>query len=151
MSPDCGKVLRVGYAFGQCHLIEALRRFKNSFNSYPVGRIAEAGAIASIKDVSYFHYSCAEVIRLRKWLSDRLNELGFEMTDSYGNFIFMTHPKVAAYDLTKQLRQLGIIVRHFNNPRIYNYVRVSIGTINECELLLSSCYKIIFKVSRTIK
>ena len=84
--------LRVGYALGDAGLIEALRRVKDSFNSYPLGRIAQAGATASVRDDGYFRASCARVVAGREAMTHELVRLGFEVLPSSTNFVFTRHP-----------------------------------------------------------
>lgn len=136
--------LRVGFAFGQAHLIEALERVKNSFNSYPLSREAQAGAIAAIEDEAYFQTTCQANITQRDKLASQLSGLGFSMTQSQANFLFVTHATVPAADIAVQLRQRGIIVRHLtSSPRITNYLRISVGSADECELLVLALTEIV--------
>jgi histidinol-phosphate aminotransferase len=131
--------LRVGFAFGQAHLIEALERVKNSFNSYPLSREAQAGAIAAIEDEDYFQYTCRANIAQREKLAGQLYTLGFSMTNSHANFLFVTHETMSAVDICAALRLQGIIVRHLtSSPRITNYLRISVGSASECELLVQA-------------
>ena len=131
--------LRVGFAFGQAHLIEALERVKNSFNSYPLSSEAQAGAIAAIEDEDYFQHTCQANIAQREKLAGQLQTLGFSMTNSYANFLFVTHETMDAIDITAQLRERSIIVRHLtSSPRITNYLRISVGSATECELLVKA-------------
>jgi histidinol-phosphate aminotransferase len=131
--------LRVGFAFGQAHLIEALERVKNSFNSYPLSSEAQAGAIAAIEDEDYFQHTCQANIAQREKLAGQLQTLGFSMTNSYANFLFVTHETMDAIDITTQLRERSIIVRHLtSSPRITNYLRISVGSATECELLVQA-------------
>jgi len=131
--------LRVGFAFGQAHLIEALERVKNSFNSYPLSRDAQAGAIAAIEDEDYFQFTCQANIAQREKLAQQLRALGFSMTNSHSNFLFVTHSTMDAVDITAQLRERDIIVRHLtSSPRITNYLRISVGSATECELLVQA-------------
>ena len=131
--------LRVGFAFGQNHLIEALERVKNSFNSYPLSREAQAGAIAAIEDEDYFQHTCQANIAQREELAQQLQALGFSMTNSHANFLFVTHETMDAVAIAAALRQQDIIVRHLtSSPRITNYLRISIGSASECELLVQA-------------
>ncbi|RCS58578.1 histidinol-phosphate transaminase [Parvibium lacunae] len=120
--------LRVGYALGQRHLIEGLERVKNSFNSYPLGRLAQAGAIAAMQDRDYLNQTCQAVITTRERTVAALSQLGFEIIPSAANFIFIHHPQHAAATLAQKLRERHIIVRHFKQQRIEQYLRVTIGT-----------------------
>ncbi|QID18775.1 histidinol-phosphate transaminase [Nitrogeniibacter mangrovi] len=135
--------LRVGYALGSAELVEGLERVKNSFNSYPLGRPAQAGAIASVEDEPWFRDSCARVIHSRERLSGALARLGFEVLPSAANFIFARHPQHAGADLAAALRERAIIVRHFNAPRIRDFLRITVGTDDECDLLVAACEAIV--------
>jgi hypothetical protein len=108
--------LRVGYAIGDADLIEALTRVKDSFNSYPLGRPAQAGAIASLQDEAWFQQSRARVIEGRERLNRGLVRLGFEVLPSCANFVFARHPALVGAALAAALRQRAMIVRHFPRP-----------------------------------
>jgi len=120
--------LRVGFAVGHPVLIEGLERVKNSFNSYPLGRLAQAGAIAAIDDQAHLEQTSKKVIQTRTKLVSELNALGFETLPSTANFIFTRHPQHAGATLYQALRDRGIIVRHFQLPRIEDFLRITIGT-----------------------
>jgi histidinol-phosphate aminotransferase len=128
--------LRVGFALGQEDLIEGLDRVKNSFNSYTLDRLALAGAVAAIKDEDYFQETRQKVINTRERFSEELVRIGFEVVPSKANFVFISHPKIQASNLFMKLREKGILVRHFNKPRIDNYLRVSIGTDKDIDSVL---------------
>jgi histidinol-phosphate aminotransferase len=130
--------LRVGFALGHKDLIEGLDRVKNSFNSYTLDRLALAGAVEAIKDEEYFQEARQKVINTRERFSKGLMDLGFEVIDSKANFVFMTHLKIHASSIFMGLREKGILVRHFNKPRIDNYLRVSIGTDKEMDIVLKA-------------
>ncbi len=131
--------LRVGYALGDAGLIEALHRVKDSFNSYPLGRFAIAGAAAAIEDRAYFEQICAKVIATRARLVSDLAALGFEVLPSAANFVFARHRRHGGAELAARLRERGIIVRHFRNPpRIEPFLRITVGTDVQCETLISA-------------
>ena len=130
--------LRVGCAFGHADLIEALERVKNSFNSYPLDRLALAGAVASLHDEAYFQQTRQAVIASREQLAADLTELGFEVLPSVANFVFARHPQHDAAQLAAGLRARCVIVRHFNAPRISQYLRISIGNVGECAALMAA-------------
>ncbi|MGB3972592.1 MAG: histidinol-phosphate transaminase [Peptococcia bacterium] len=123
--------LRVGFACGHKDLITALNRIKNSFNSYPLDRLAQVGAIAAIKDQAYFEETRQKVIKTRETVVPILRRLGFRVIDSLTNFVFISHNQVPAEELFQRLREKGILVRHYSLPRINNYLRVTIGTETE--------------------
>jgi histidinol-phosphate aminotransferase len=135
--------LRVGYALGSAELIDGLERVKNSFNSYPLGRPAQAGAIASVEDEPWFRDSCARVIASREQLSAGMTRLGFEVLPSSANFIFARHPGHAGAALAAALRERAIIVRHFEKPRISDFLRITIGSDEECDLLVDALKDIV--------
>lgn len=130
--------LRLGYALGDADLIEALNRVKNSFNSYPVDRLASTAAIASLGDDDYFQQCNRKIIDTRNWLCPALVELGFEVLPSNSNFVFASHQSKPAASLYTELRKAGILVRHFSSPRIENFLRISIGTDEECKVLVAA-------------
>ena len=135
--------LRVGFAVGHPALIEGLERVKNSFNSYPLGRLAQAGAIAAIEDQTHLEQTCAKVIQTRTQLISELTALGFETLPSTANFIFTRHPKHAGAKLYQALRDKGIIARHFKLPRIENFLRITIGTDEQSGELVSALKEIL--------
>ena len=120
--------MRVGLAVGQPELIEALERIKNSFNSYPLDRVALAGAAASFADREYFEQTCSKVIASREAMVSELTALGFEVLPSAANFVFARHPQQDAGELAAKLREQGVIVRHFRQPRIEQFLRITVGT-----------------------
>ena len=135
--------LRVGFAVGHPALIEALERVKNSFNSYPLDRLAIVGSVAAMEDQAYFEQCCRAVIATRTALTEELESLGFEVLPSAANFIFTRHPQRDAAELAKALRERSIIVRHFKLPRIDQFLRITIGTNTECKALTNALRQII--------
>mgnify|MGYP000553015308 CR=1 FL=1 len=124
-------------------LIEALERVKNSFNSYPLDRLAIAGAVASVEDEDYFRASCAQVIETRARLVADLQALGFEVLPSAANFIFARHPTRDGAELTAELRRRAIIVRHFKAARIDQFMRITVGTDAQCAILVAALREIL--------
>jgi histidinol-phosphate aminotransferase len=130
--------LRVGYAIGDAGLIEALRRVKDSFNSYPLGRAAQAGATASVRDDAYFRESCAKVAAGREAMVRGLERLGFVVLPSCANFVFARHQALEGLKLAAALRERKVLVRHFNKPRIASYLRITVGTDDDTKQLLAA-------------
>ncbi|MFT0473293.1 histidinol-phosphate transaminase [Pseudomonas antarctica] len=128
--------LRVGLAVGHPDLIEALERVKNSFNSYPLDRLAIVGAAAAFEDREYFEKTCKLVIDSRNKLVAQLEGKGFEVLPSAANFIFARHPRHDAAGLAAKLREQGVIVRHFKQARIAQFLRISIGTPEQNQALI---------------
>jgi histidinol-phosphate aminotransferase len=135
--------LRIGYACAQRPLIEALERVKNSFNSYPLDRLAIAGAAAAMADRGYFNTTCQAVIQSRETLTAELQALGFDVLPSAANFIFTRHPKHDAAQLAAALRNRSIIVRHFKLPRIDQHLRITIGNDAQCAALVRALTEIL--------
>jgi histidinol-phosphate aminotransferase len=131
--------LRIGFALGHEDLIKGLNTVKNSVNSYTLDRIAQAAAVEAIRDDAYFEETRARVIKTREWITGRLKEIGFDAIESKANFIFISHPNYDAKELFVSLKEKGILVRHFNKPRINKFLRVSIGTDEE----MDTFYKVI--------
>ncbi len=125
--------LRVGYALGHPNLIEALNCVKNSFNSYTLDRLALAGGEAAIRDDAYYRAVVAKVSLTRSRTAIRLKKMGFCVTESTANFLFISHDKAPARELFTFLRERGILVRYFDKPRIDNYLRVTVGTEEEMD------------------
>ena len=132
--------MRVGYAMGSEHLIEGLNRIKNSFNSYPLGHLQIAAAIAAFDDTQYFENIRQKVISERERVVDKLQSLGFEVLPSKSNFVLVRHPQNKADLLAQSLREKGIIVRYFAMPRIDQFLRITIGTDAQNTLLIE-CLK----------
>ncbi|TDJ77846.1 histidinol-phosphate transaminase [Pseudomonas putida] len=130
--------LRVGLAVGHPELIEALERIKNSFNSYPLDRMAIVGAAAAFEDRAYFEATCRKVIDSRETLVEQLVAKGFEVLPSAANFIFARHPQQDAAQLAARLREQGVIVRHFKQARIAQFLRITIGTPDMNQALLDA-------------
>lgn len=128
--------LRVGFAVGNEELIEALNRVKDSFNSYPLDCLALVGAIAAFEDLEWFEKCCGGVIDERERVTSELERLGFEVLPSKANFVFARHPSHEGADIAAKLREQGIIVRHFNKPRISDFLRITIGTSDQNSSLI---------------
>lgn len=130
--------LRVGYVMGSADLIDAVNCIKNSFNSYTLDRLAQAGAEAAVRDNDYFQCTVVKVMNTRSWTADRLKRMGFRVYDSKTNFLFVSHETVNAKVLLDGLREKGILVRWWNKPRISNCLRISIGTDEDMEVLCAA-------------
>ncbi len=135
--------LRVGYAIGDAALIEGLTRVKDSFNSYPLGRPAQAGALASIEDEAFFQESCAKVIAGRRRLVEGLEARGFAAPASSANFVFARHAARPGAELAAELRKRGVIVRRFDAPRIGDHLRITVGTDGQIDRLLAALDEIL--------
>ena len=135
--------MRIGYALGNADLIAGVNCVKNSFNSYPLDRLALAAGEAAIRDVDYFERTRHSIMETRERTTARLRKLGFLVHDSNANFIFITHPARSGRELQQGLRDRGVLVRWFNKPRIDRYLRVSIGTDEDMEKMCAACEEIL--------
>jgi histidinol-phosphate aminotransferase len=130
--------LRIGYAIGSPELIDGLQRIKNSFNSYPIDRLAQAGAAAAMNDEAYFNHACSFVIEQRDNLTSALVARGFEVLPSKANFVFARHNRVPGVVVTAFLRDRKVLVRHFQQDRIADFVRITVGTVAQNMALLAA-------------
>ena len=136
--------MRIGCAFSSPCLIEALNRIKNSFNSYPIDRLAQISALSSITDKIYFEDNCNKVIAARAYLEEQLKSIGFEVLPSGANFIFTQHKQKSGENIYDELRKNKILVRHFKSPeKISNFIRITIGTMNQMHKLVSVMKEIV--------
>ena len=136
--------LRVGYAMGHPDLVDALQRVKDSFNSYPLDRFAQAGAVAAMQDRAHFENTRQKVIATRTRLTSDLESLGLSVLPSGANFIFARHASRDGAELAAQLRERSIIVRHFKNPaRIAPFLRITVGTESQCQALVKALREIL--------
>lgn len=135
--------MRLGYAMGHSNLIQALECVKFSFNSYTVNRLTMIAGQAALEDKAYFDRTCQAVIATRTRVTADLVQLGFNVLPSSANFIFAAHPSITGEALYAMLRNEGVLVRHFKNPRIENFIRITIGTDAEMdrfvEIVTKSC------------
>lgn len=130
--------MRVGYALGSVELIQGLERVKDSTNSYPVDQLAQIAATAAIEDDAYFTAACQMVIDNREQLTCDLQAMGFEVLPSAANFVFARHPDHDGAALAGWLRERAILVRHFKRPRVDQFIRITVGTSEQCASLINA-------------
>ena len=135
--------LRIGYAMGQAGLIKYLKDAKFATNSYTMNTPSLALGVAAIKDEAYFKETRAKIIRTRAWFAKELGALGFSFPEPMANFIFATHEKIPAAYIFADLREMGIYVRHWQRPRIDNYLRITIGSDEEMRVLIDNLRSIL--------
>ena len=127
---------RLAYAIGQAPIIEDLNKMKYSFNPYNVNRLTQLAGEAALSEDAYYREKRREIIKTRGYTETHLKELGFLMTESSANFVFVKHQDVRGYDLYTALKEKGILVRHFGKPRISDYLRITIGTKEQMDALI---------------
>ena len=135
--------MRIGYAFGCETMIKYLNDVKYSFNSYTMNSVTLAAGVEAVKDEEYFKASCEKIIRSRERLKGELRALGFEFGDSKTNFIFARHAAVPAEYIFTELKKRDIYVRYWNKPRINNHLRITVGTDEECDILVRNLKEIL--------
>ncbi|UUX96571.1 histidinol-phosphate transaminase [Aquabacterium sp. J223] len=136
--------LRVGYALGDAALIEALTRVKDSFNSYPLDRLAIAGGVAAIEDQAWFDATRRRVIATRERMTAALARRGAEVLPSSANFVFARFPGHDGAALAAALREQRVLVRHFARPqRIAPFLRITVGTDEQTDALLAALDRVL--------
>jgi histidinol-phosphate aminotransferase len=135
--------LRIGLAVGHPDLIEALDRVKDSFNSYPLDSLAIVAGVAAFSDVDYFKSTCERVIQSRVSMARDLTEMGFNVTPSAANFLLVKHEAYDGITLARGLRKQGVIIRHFHQDRIAQYLRITIGSEQDNQRLLMTLKSLI--------
>lgn len=139
--------IRVGYSVASEEITQGILRVKDSFNSYPLDRIALAASVAAMEDHDHFEQATRKVVLVRQWLAQQLGTIGFEVLPSAANFVFARHPGHDAGELVRALRQEGILVRHFQAPRIDQFLRITVGTQEDCERLCNTLSEVLLKTS----
>ena len=128
--------MRIGYAVSNPELIRCLNDVKYSFNSYTMSCAAISCGAAALENTEYFKTNISKIVQTRENVKEQLRDLGFECTDSKANFLFVTHPRYDALKLFEELKEAGIYVRHWNDPKIKDYLRITIGTDEEMKIFL---------------
>ena len=134
---------RLGYAIGDAALIADLERVKYSTNPYSVNRMTLAAGLATLAADGYCMENCRRVIETREAYVPKLKALGFELLPSLANFVFARHPGIEGGELYRQLKARGVLVRHFTVPRISDYLRITIGTPEQMDVLLEKTREIL--------
>jgi histidinol-phosphate aminotransferase len=134
---------RLGFAVGNETLIRDLNTLKYSTNPYNVNRMTSAAGAAAIAEDEYYRENALRIIENRTWTREKLMQLGFEVTDSKSNFLFARSDRISGIDLYLRLKERGVLVRHFGKERISDYVRITVGTRDQMERLLSEIQAIL--------
>lgn len=134
---------RLGMGIGCKELIADLNTIRYSTNPYNVNRMTMAAGIGALEDEEYFAANCEKICQTREFTTKALRELGFCVIDSMANFVFAAHPKMAGKDIYAQLKDRGILVRHFDKPGLRDYNRISIGTPEQMRTLTETLKEIL--------
>ena len=133
--------LHVGYAIGNAELMAELNNLKNCFNPNNINQVTLDAAVAAVEDFSALEMSCLNKIKVRIWFTKQLKKMGYQTLESYGNFVFTRHEGYDAQALVKYLNEQGILVRYYANERISEYIRISVGTAQEMEMVVETLQK----------
>jgi len=128
---------RLGFAMGNADLIADLNRIKFSFNPYNVNRLTCLAGIAAMEDEEYFRTCTQTVAETREKTAAALQKMGFVLTDSKANFLFAQSSRISGGELYRKLKERGILVRHFDKPRLENRLRITVGSAPQMEALLT--------------
>ena len=129
---------RLGFATANKELITDLNTVRNSTNPYNVNSVTQAAGIGSLEDQEYTDENCKKIIETRKKTVEELKKLGFVLTNSSANFIFASHPEKSGEKIYKELKERGVLIRHFDAPRITNYNRITVGTDEQMRTLIEN-------------
>lgn len=139
----CGAGQRIGYAVANPKLIDTITTVKNSVNHFPMDSVSQTSGIAACEDIAYYADCAKKICEVRDDFYNFLVEKGFFVLKSSTNFIFAEHPKIAGSEIYQKIKQEGILIRHFNTKGIENFVRITIGTKEQMELLKKAISKIL--------
>ena len=134
---------RLGYGIGCKSLIQDLNTIKYSTNPYCINRMTMAAGIGALEDEEYFRANCAAIIENRTWAANALKSLGFELTDSKTNFLFARHPGIPGKELYLTLKERGVLVRHFDTPKLTDYNRITVGSMAQMQILIDTIQSIL--------
>ena len=136
---------RLGYGIACPEIIEDLTRIRYSTNPYNVNRMTMAAGVGALEDCEYFSENCKKIIKNREWTERELSSLGFTYLNSKANFIFAKSDKIDGKALYLALKEKGVLVRHFDAPRISDYNRITIGNAEEMQILVDKIKEILNK------
>ena len=137
---------RLGFAVGCKDLIQDLNTMRFSTNPYNVNRMTMAAGVGALEDDAYFRSNCQTIMDNRAWTTEELSKLGFETLPSFTNFVFTKNPAISGKDLYLNLKSKGILVRHFDTPRLTDYVRVTIGSLEQMSAFLNATKEILEEI-----
>ena len=137
---------RLGFAIGCKELIQDLNTIRYSTNPYNVNRMTMAAGIGALEDGECFRHNCETIMATRRWTTGVLRELGFELADSMTNFVFARHPMIGGAELYRKLKERGILVRHFDSRRLTDYNRITIGSMEDMQILAAALREILEEI-----
>ena len=138
---------RLGFGIGCKELIRDLNTIKYSTNPYNVNRMTMAAGVGTLLDEAYVRENCKKVMQVRRWTVEQLQALGFELTDSKANFLFARHPQADGKQIYLRLKQKGVLIRHFDSPRLCQYNRITVGSQEQMEIFLEKLKEVLEELS----
>ncbi len=138
---------RLGFAVGNAALIADLNTLRCSINPYNVNRMSLAAGLASVENDEYNLANCRTIMENRAWTREQLAKRGFQVPDSRANFLFAKSPAAGGEALYKSLKERGVLVRHFGQERIRDYIRITVGSADQMEVLLKKIDEILEEAS----
>lgn len=134
---------RLGFAVGNDKLIQDLNTIRYSTNPYNINRMTMAAGVGALEADGYFAVNCRKIMEARDWTTKKLTELGFEVIPSMANFVFAKHPQFPGKDIYLALREKGVLVRHFDKPRLHDYNRITIGSREQMKAFIKAITEIL--------
>ena len=133
---------RLGFAVGNEKLIADLNTIRYSTNPYNVNSVTQALGIGAFEDDNYYKQNCKIIEENREYLTEGLAKLGFEVLPSKANFVFAKHQKISGEQIYSKLKSLGVLVRHFTKEKIKDFNRITVGTREQVDILLTKLSQI---------
>ena len=134
---------RLGFGIGCKALIQDLNTIKYSTNPYNVNRMTMAAGVGTLMDEAYTRQNCQQVMEVREWTVAQLKSAGFLMTDSKANFIFAKHPTADGKEIYLRMKQKGVLIRHFDSPRLCQYNRITVGSREQMEIFMEKLMEVL--------
>ena len=134
---------RLGFGAGNAKLIQDLNTIKYSTNPYNVNRMTMAAGVGTLLDEDYVRANCRKIMEVREWTVAQLKSIGFTMTDSKANFLFAAHPKADGKEVYLRLKEKGVLVRHFDTPRLCRYNRITVGSREQMEIFMEKLKEVL--------
>ena len=127
---------RLGFGIGNKALIGDLNTLKYSKNPYNVNRMTMAAGVGTLMDEAYTKENCQKIMEIRQWTTEQMKAIGFTLTDSKTNFIFASHPEADGKEIYLRMKQKGVLIRHFDTPRLRQYNRITVGSREQMEIFM---------------
>lgn len=134
---------RLGFGIGNQTLISDLNTIKYATNPYNINRMTMAAGVGTLLDEDYTQQNCRTIVEVREWTMQQLKDAGFIFTDSKANFIFAKHPQADGKEIYLRLKKKGVLIRHFDTPRLGQYNRITVGSREQMEIFLEKLKEVL--------